>query len=377
MRVLHLFSNWKWTGPAEHALITARNFFEKSYDLTFACGKPPQAVEDSLQKRVQESGIPMEAAFYLNKHFNVWHTACDVLRLRNYLHKNNVDLIHTHLVNDHLIAALAVLSSSRKISLIRSLYDGTGQEITTRDRLLISHATDGVITVSEIAQRTIQKHSAIPPGKIWKICPGVDCNRFNPSIDGGAVRLRYGVGEDDPLVGIVARVQTHRRFASFIRAIKLVSREIPRIRVFIIGRGTHIQKVAIQPVKDMGLTDNVVFTGYHLHGYPELLAALDLKVFLVPGSDGSCRAVREAMAMGKPVIVSNRGMLPEIVEDGVSGLVVDDTPENLAHAISALSKDDTVRKKMGEAARKRMSEEYNSTIQNEKIENVYKTISAV
>jgi glycosyltransferase involved in cell wall biosynthesis len=171
-------------------------------------------------------------------------------------------------------------------------------------------------------------------------------------------------------------VQTHRRFASFIRAIKLVSREIPRIKVFIIGRGTQIQKVAIQPVKDMGLTDNVVFTGYHLHGYPELLAALDLKVFLVPGSDGSCRAVREAMAMGKPVIVSNRGMLPEIVEDGVSGLVVDDTPENLAHAISVLLKDDTVRKKMGEAARKRMSEEYNSTIQNEKIENVYKTISA-
>jgi len=376
MRVLHLFSNWKWTGPAEHALITARHLFKKSYDLTFACGKPPRAVEDSLQKRVRESGIPMDAGLYLDKHFNVWHNACDVLRLRNYINKNNVDLIHTHLVNDHVIAALAVRCSPRRVSLIRSLYDGTGQEITTRDRLLISHATDGVITVSEIAQRTIEKYSAIQPGNIWSICPGVDCSRFHPGIDGGAVRLRYGVRDDAPLVGIVARVQTHRRFPSFIRAIKLVSREIPRIRVFIIGRGTHIQKVAIQPVKDMGLADNVVFTGYHLHGYPELLAALDLKVFLVPGTDGSCRAVREAMAMGKPVIVSNRGMLPEIVEDGVSGLVVDDTPENLAHAICALLKDGAVRKKMGEAARKRMSEEYNSTIQNEKIEKVYETISA-
>ena len=67
-------------------------------------------------------------------------------------------------------------------------------------------------------------------------------------------------------------------------------------------------------------------------------------------------------------------MLPEIVEDGVSGLVVDDTPENLAHAISVLLKDDTVRKKMGEAARKRMREEYNATIQNEKIENVYRQV---
>jgi glycosyltransferase involved in cell wall biosynthesis len=319
----------------------------------------------------------MEACFYLNKHFNVWHNACDVLRLRNYIMSTTVDLIHTHLVNDHLIAALAVMCSSRKIPLIRSLYDGTGQAITARDRLLISHTADGVITVSEMAQRTIQKQSGIPAGKIWKICPGVDCNRFNQHIDGGAVRLKYGVGEDDPLVGIVARVQTHRRFDIFIRAIKQVAREMPRIKVFIIGRGTHIQEVAIQPVKEMGLTDNVVFTGYHLHGYPELLAALDVKVFLVPGTDGSCRAVREAMAMGKPVIVSDRGMLPEIVEDGVSGLVVDDTPENLAHAIRTLLKNDTVRKKMGEAARKRMSEDYNSTLQNEKIESVYETVSAV
>jgi glycosyltransferase involved in cell wall biosynthesis len=377
MRVLHLFSNWKWTGPAEHALTTAKHLFERAYNLTFACGKPPRVVEDSLEKRAQESGIPLERCFYLNKHFHFWHNTCDVLRLRHYINSNNFDLIHTHLVNDHFIAALAVMCSSKKIALIRTLYDGTGRTITARDRLLISHAADGVITVSEIAQHTIQKQSGIPPEKIRKICPGVDCNRFNQNIDGRAIRLRYGVGAKDPLVGIVARVQTHRRFAVFIKAIKQVAREIPRIKVFIIGRGTHIQEVAIQPVKDVGLTDNFVFTGYHLHGYPELLAALDVKVFLVPGTDGSCRAVREAMAMGKPVIVSNRGMLPEIVEDGVSGLVVDDTPENLAYAISALLQDSTVRKKMGEAARKRMSEDYNSTIQNEKIENVYKTISAV
>ena len=377
MNVLHLFSNWKWTGPAEHALITAKDLFEKSYMLTFACGKPPRAVEDSLEKRAQGCGIPIESAFYLNKHFHLWHNACDVLRLRNYINSNHVDLIHTHLVNDHLIAAMAVRSSSRKTSLVRTLYDGTGHSITARDRLLISHAADGVITVSDSARHTVQKLSAIAPEKIWKICPGVDCRRFNQNIDGAAVRLRYGLGEDDPLVGIVARVQTHRRFNVFIRAIKQVAREIPRIKVLIIGRGTHIQELAVQPVKEAGLTDNVVFTGYHVHGYPELLAALDVKVFLVPGSDGSCRAVREVMAMGKPVIVSNRGMLPEIVEDGVSGLVVDDTPENLARAISTLLKDGVLRKKMGDAARQRMSEDYNSTIQNEKIENVYKTICAV
>ena len=139
------------------------------------------------------------------------------------------------------------------------------------------------------------------------------------------VRSKYGIDQLDPLIGIVARVQPHRRFEIFLKAIQMVVSEIPQLKVFIIGRGTHIQEVAIKPAQEMGLSDNIFFTGYQLHGYPEMLAALDVKVFLVPGSDGSCRAVREAMAMGKPVVVANRGMLPEIVEDGVNGLVVDDS----------------------------------------------------
>jgi len=124
----------------------------------------------------------------------------------------------------------------------------------------------------------------------------------------------------------------------------------------------------------MGLKDHVIFTGYQLDEYPEILAALDMKVFLVPGSDESCRAVREAMAMGMPVIVANRGMLPEIVEDGVSGLVVEDTPENLADALITLLRDVPMRKKMGSAARRRMQDQFNLEIQLGKIEKVYKAL---
>ena len=124
----------------------------------------------------------------------------------------------------------------------------------------------------------------------------------------------------------------------------------------------------------MGLKDHVIFTGYQLHEYPEVLATLDMKVFLVPGSDGSCRAVREAMAMGKPVIVARRGMLPEIVEDGVSGVVVEDSPENLADAIVSLVRDVPLRKKMGEAAMRRMQDEFNLEMQSVMIEEVYKEL---
>jgi len=77
---------------------------------------------------------------------------------------------------------------------------------------------------------------------------------------------------------------------------------------------------------------------------------MDIFVFLMAGSDGTARALREAMAMGKPVIVANRGMLPELVEHGISGLVVNDTPEALFQATLQLLHHPEMREALGKAA---------------------------
>jgi len=374
MKILHLYSNWKWTGPAEHALNVATNLVKRGYDLTFACGKPPMKVEDSLEKRAGEGGLSLAHNFYLNKHFNIWHDAIDIVRLTRFIKQRGFELIHTHLFNDQFIAGVAAKRLSKRISLIRTVYGGEGLPYNVKNRVLLLYFTDGLIAVSETSKRNIEETFNFPSDKIWKICPGVDFSRFNQRVDGNEVRKRFGIGLDDPLVGMVARVQSHRRFDVFLKAIDYAVKEMPHLKVFIIGRGTHIREVAIKPVETLGLKEHVIFTGYQLNDYPEILAALDIKVFLVPGSDGSCRAVREAMAMGKPVIVANRGILPEIVEDGVSGLVIEDTPENLAHAIITLVKDIPLRKKMGEAARKRVNEAFNLEIQIAKIEEVYKQV---
>lgn len=372
MKILHLFSNWKWTGPAEHALATVTYLFKRDYDVTFACAHPPVAVEDSLMQRARKANMPLVNGLYLNKHLHIAQNISDVFRLRQLIDTMAFDLIHTHLTNDHMIAGLASRLTSKKVTLIRTVYDGNGLTAGFRNRLLLSFATDGLITVSDLSRQAIQRQFGFPTAKIWTISPGVDCEKFNPSVDGSKVRSKYALDNDTPLVGIVARVQPHRRFDIFLKAIKILVAEIPRLKVFIIGRGTHIQEVAIKPAHEMGLSEFICFTGYQLNGYPEMLAALDLKVFLVPGSDGSCRAVREAMAMGKPVVVAKRGMLPEIVDDGVNGLVVDDTPENLARAISHLLKNKELRKKMGEAGRKKMNEQSNLIHQQGKIEKIYR-----
>lgn len=374
MKILHLYSNWKWTGPSEHALNLAAHLTEKEYDLTFACGRPPVTVEDSIEKRAKEAGLNIMQKFYLNKHFNIWHDVVDVRRLTRFIKKEECELIHTHLFNDHIIAGVAARRVSKRILLVRTVYDGEGLPYSVKNKTLLSHFTDGLIIVSESSKVKMEKRFGFPSDKIWKICPGVDCNRFSQDIKGNEIREKYGIGSTDPVVGMVARVQPQRRFEVFLKAIVYVIKKIPKLKVFIIGRGTHIEDVAIKPVENLGIKDHVIFTGYRLEDYPRILAALDIKVFLVPGSDGSCRAVREAMAMGKPVIVAKRGILPEIVEDGVSGLVVEDTPENLADAIIGLIEDSRLKEKMGGAARKRMSKDFNLRMQLVKHEEIYRKL---
>jgi len=309
---------------------------------------------------------------YLNKHLTVLRSAGDMYRLRSYMQSNRFQLIHTHLPNDHLLTAGARLLGACQVPIIRTVYDGPELRPTLRNRLLLQYCTDSLIAVSEAARQAISTVFGIPAGRIWNICPGVDCDKFNPGIDGSGVRKQYGISIDDPVVGIVARVQKHRRFEVLIRALSQVIEQIPRLKVLLIGRGTHMEEIAVKPVHELGLENNIIMTGYHLEDYPELLAALDVKIFLVPGSDGSCRAVRETMAMGKPVIAAKRGMLPELVQDGVSGFVVEDTPENLARALISLVNDLPLRRKMGEAARQRICSEFSIKGQMEKVESVYR-----
>ncbi|MCP4267668.1 MAG: glycosyltransferase family 4 protein, partial [Candidatus Brocadiaceae bacterium] len=84
--------------------------------------------------------------------------------------------------------------------------------------------------------------------------------------------------------------------------------------------------------------------------------------------------VREVMAMGKPVIAANRGMLPEIVDNNITGLVIEDTPENLAEAILKLSRNENLRKKLAKASLRKALEKFSLDTMATQIEKVYEEL---
>jgi glycosyltransferase involved in cell wall biosynthesis len=228
-----------------------------------------------------------------------------------------------------------------------------------------------MITFSERARREDAEHFGLPLERVAKVLPALDLSRYDPQKDYKDMRTLFGIKPGEVVIGMIARFQKYRRTDVFLEAVRTVAKEFPNIKVLLVGRSSQIEESVVRPMKELGVEPRVVLAGYRTQDYLDTLASMDIFVFLMAGSDGTARALREAMAMGKPVIVANRGMLPELVEDGVSGLVVDDTPEGLANAALRLLRHPEMREALGKAAYQKAHQDFRLERQVEAVEDFY------
>ena len=342
-KILHLYSNFKWTGPADHALNLA-SWLKTFGKMTvyFACARRP-GLKNQLYRKAIERELPYVDGMYLNKHFS-WKIFPDIISLKKIVSHDRIDLIHSHQDNDALAAVLGGFGDR----LIRTCYDGGPFPLTFRQRFTFGR-TARILTASQAVQTHLSKILTDKP--IEHVDIPVDGAHFCPRPKNEKLLTEFGIGTHEPVAGIVARVQKHRKFDMLLNAVEQVVREIPRFKFLIVGRGTHIDTLARRPVKQRGLENNVIFTGYRKDDYGEVVNLFDFKVFLTPGSDGSCRAVREALACGKPIIASRTGILPELIEDGKTGFLVEDRTADLVRAMLSMAKEHDFRQQCSHAAR--------------------------
>lgn len=332
MRVLHLFSNCKWTGPAEPALNLCLSLRNLGVDASFACAPNAGHSVNKVVETARARGIEPILDFHLYKHPDLFHTVADRRALYRFLQRERYDLVHCHLLNDHNIAMRP--AARLGIPLVRSNYEGAGFPVYWRYRSLLKKC-DLLLEPAQAALEHDAQAFGFPRERMRVVPNAIDTIRFDPARPLPDMRARWGIGDTAFVFGIVARMQTHRNYEVLFEAFARVARTDRRAHLVVVGRGTNQDEVGHRPVEQHGLQGRVTFTGY-IDGddYVAALKAFDAGVFLVPGSDGTCRAVREIMAMGKPMIATRRGMLPEIVHHDRHGVILDLSTDTLAGAMA-------------------------------------------
>jgi len=358
MTVLHLVSNWKKTGPAELAANLAVGLADTGTCVLFACCRAPRGRVPYLSQYIHSRGFDRVFDLHLNKHFRPVSALRGICELRTLITENNVDIVHTHMPNDHLLGGLAARCTHRRPLIVSTDYNTLSAPPTCRTRISLRCFTDHLVVTSDTASASPYVRRYLPTDNVSIIRPGVDTVRFDPDRPLSAdISLPFPANAI--VAGIVARVQPHRQFELLLGAFAEAASSEPRLRLLVVGRGTHIKRVALDRVNELGLDGLVYFTGYlHDDAYVAAVKAFDFQIFLVPGSDATCRAARDGMALAKPQMVSERGILPELVEHEKYGIVVKETTNEIADGLLRMAQDASFRKRLGSHAREHILAEY-------------------
>jgi glycosyltransferase involved in cell wall biosynthesis len=372
MRLVWSVANWKRTGPVEPSLDLAAALAARGHEVLVVTGRPVGTAPDESGEAAEARGLTRLAlGLRLRKHRALLGDGRDVRRLAAHLRARPPDVLQTTLANDHRIGAGAASVAGNAVPVARLWFeDGAAPPPAWEAALL--RAAAHVWAFGAAPERTLRA-AGVAPDRLGRLAPPVDAARLRRAATGvEAARARLSGGGGRLLVGLVARVQKRRRFDLLWGACARLKASGLPLRVVVIGRGSGMGEVAEAPVAAAGLGDVVSFPGY-LRGsdYASALAALDVQLLLVPGSDPTCRALREGMALGVPSVATRRGLLPDVVADGVSGLLVDETPDALAEAIARLATDEPLRRRLAAGAAARAADEFSAERAARRMEEAY------
>jgi glycosyltransferase involved in cell wall biosynthesis len=376
-KVLHLYSDWAWDGPAE-IVVNLCAALRSRWQVTLMHDNSDEqgdGLSGAIRDWAPEKGVPVEAPFPLPKHYDFAKMVASGFRLSSYIRKSAIRLVHAHRLADHSIAAVA--SWRNRVPIVRSVYYEDPPK-KLREKFLFQRFADAIIVPCERTKARFCDWLPSLEGKLWVVPPGVDTDLFNPTrIDRESVRKRFEFRENDYVVGLVSRIRPSRKVKTAVEALALALKEVPRLRLFVLGAGKprNIRQSLVEPVAQHGMTEQVVHIPY-LNGenYVEALATMDAGIFLEPGSDKSGRAVREYMAMGLPVIGCEDALLPGLVADGENGLLVTAEPQNVAKAIIQLAKEPELSKRMGIRSFAKIRAGFSVADQASATSSVYRTV---
>lgn len=339
-------------GGTERQVVTLAEGLDRSrFELHLACFRrsgellkqltlaPPRVVEYHIRK--------------LYDHGSLYER----LRFARYIRANRIQIVHTYSFYANVFAIPAAKLGGVPV-VVASIRD-TGAYVTPMQRRVqraVCRLADQVVANADAVKRWLVDEG-YDERRITVIRNGIEPARYGKRATPGKLHQELGLPQGAPLVAVLSRLSPIKGLEYFLEAASVVAARTPEARFLIVGeaepRDAEYRRRLEAYADRLGLGRRVVFTGLRMD-VPEVLDEVTVSV-LPSLSEGLSNVLLESMAARVPVVATRVGGTAEVVEEGVTGLLVPSRDaEGLARAISRVLEDRELAARLGQAGRARV-----------------------
>ncbi|MCX6994843.1 MAG: glycosyltransferase family 4 protein [Chlamydiae bacterium] len=342
MTILHTESSLGWGGQEIRVFQDACSFRDEGYRILLAA-----PAESLIYKRMNEAGF--EVFPFSFRWRNLW-------KLGHIIRLQGVKIINTHSSKDSWMGGVAARLFSCKV--VRTRHLSTPVKRGLNSIVLYRYLADTLVTTCQITADILQKQSG--QKKCVSIPTGLKIEGIKLRYD---LREKFGISPTDFVVGTLCVLRSWKGVQGLLSAAALCQ-DLP-ITWLIVGDGPMLSRLKIQ-AKNL---KKVIFTG-HVEPPYEALAAMDIFTLLSTANEGVSQATIQAASLGKPLITSNVGGLPEVCLEGITGFITN-SPQKTAYYVKLFYNDPELRETMGLAGKALVNGSFTSIQTFNKMKEVY------
>jgi len=296
-----------------------------------------------------------------------------IFQVRKYITRNQIDIVQTQIFMDNQIGRISCIGSKVPvITSVRGEYGAFAGPLKAWFEFNAQFLSKKIV-VNSYWLKDYVVSKGVPSEKILPIHNGVDFSRYITSMSRVDLRKKYSISDTAPIISIIARLHTMKDHITFFDSIKILKTEYPDIVALVVGEGLenyNLQKYVL----NSGLDANVKFLGVLSDDLSEIYKISDVVMLTSQWGESFPNVILEAMSASTPVIASNISAIPEIIQTGISGFIVEskDAQQFSEKAMQLLS-DPTIREEIIKNARIRVNQ-FSIPLMVEKYENLFITI---
>ncbi len=368
LTILHTESSIGWAGQEMRIILEAREMKKLGHHIIIAA-QPGSGIIPAIERE----GFDKEILSMKKKDF-----ITSIIQFVTIISKHNVDIVNTHSSWDSWIASIAARISSRKPIIIRTRHLSTPVSKGLLSRMVYQYLPHLVITTGNSIREALININRFPHDKIVSIPTGVELDVFCPRPVNNELRSKFGISKEGKTIGTIAALRSWKGHDYLLESAKIIldsrftihDSRFTDLKFVIAGDGPRYNHL-LEKSKTMGITDYVLFLG-HRDDIPALMSMLDVIVLPSYANEGVPQSILQAMAMGKPVVASSAGSIPEVVHDKETGILVEPKNANaLAEGIVFMLDNYDFARMVAANARKLIETKYSLGHMVSRIEEIY------